>query len=741
MKYSKPSNNSVTATMKHLLLMAFAILTIGCGEKKSDGVNVDELEDREGVFYLKLSNTPYTGKSFEFHENGNKKSELTLKEGKIDGLLLQWHANGQKKTEVNFKDGKQHGDVRGWHENGQKKSEETWKDGKQHGLAHLYYENGQMEQESNWKDGKGNGLITDWYEDGQKKAEGNWKDGKEEGPHTHWHENGQKKQVDNWKDGKTDGLTTNWDENGQKVGEVNFKDGKEDGLRVSWYKDGQKEQESNWKDGQMDGTLTLWHKNGKKMAQGTAKGGKSISRQFWNSKGEEVDSMEKAETSGGAERLLTLSVDGVEVTAKRIIKDFPKFEYFYIASTGAFSLDELRIGKTYDSVTGDPSANDPDIIFSDSFDYLEGEKLVDQKGWYSISKPADCYTIHKGSLISDKVKSGGNRLSSVATNTMSDIQIKIPDEVSFENEDSVYLSFLMRPEGTIGVGRWGGYFLVGAKPLDGKGILFGKPGSNSAPDDGKYAIDRQGGPHIVASSVEAEVNKTSFFVVKMESNASGKKVSELKPHAVQFSNLEERKGIRYLKNSDTPYTGEYFIVHRNGQKKATGSFKGGKKDGLVTSWHENGQKRFEVYFKDGRFHGLNLLWHENGQKEQEIYYKEGKKDGPSTMWYDDGQVQEKATYKEDELNGLGINWHQTGKKANEGIFKDGKADGLMTSWYKNGQKEVEGTFKDGKPEGLMTWLHDNGQKKGEANFKAGEAISEKYWNSKGEEVDSLEEAE
>ena len=63
----------------------------------------------------------------------------------------------------------------------------------------------------------------------------------------------------------------------------------------------------------------------------------------------------------------------------------------------------------------------------------------------------------------------------------------------------------------------------------------------------------------------------------------------------------------------------------------TGSFKGGKTDGLVTSWHEHGQKRFEVNFKDGRFHGLNLLWHENGQKEQEIYYKEGKKDGPSSQ--------------------------------------------------------------------------------------------------------------
>jgi hypothetical protein len=62
MRYSKLSNNSVTATMKHLLLMAFAILTIGCGEKKSDGVNVNELEEREGVFYLKDSKSPYTGK-------------------------------------------------------------------------------------------------------------------------------------------------------------------------------------------------------------------------------------------------------------------------------------------------------------------------------------------------------------------------------------------------------------------------------------------------------------------------------------------------------------------------------------------------------------------------------------------------------------------------------------------------------------------------------------------------------
>ena len=69
MKYSKPSNTSITATMKQLLVVALAMFIVSCGEKKSDGVNLDELENREGVRYLKGSNSPYTGEFFNFHEN------------------------------------------------------------------------------------------------------------------------------------------------------------------------------------------------------------------------------------------------------------------------------------------------------------------------------------------------------------------------------------------------------------------------------------------------------------------------------------------------------------------------------------------------------------------------------------------------------------------------------------------------------------------------------------------------
>ncbi len=74
-------------------------------------------------------------------------------------------------------------------------------------------------------------------------------------------------------------------------------------------------------------------------------------------------------------------------------------------------------------------------------------------------------------------------------------------------------------------------------------------------------------------------------------------------------------------------------------------------------------------------------------------------------------------------------------------FKDGKpADGPFTGWHENGQKKGEVTMKDGKPDGLITMWHENGQKMVEGTYKDGELVSPKFWNSKGEEVETEEEA-
>ena len=109
--------------------------------------------------------------------------------------------------------------------------------------------------------------------------------------------------------------------------------------------------------------------------------------------------------------------------------------------------------------------------------------------------------------------------------------------------------------------------------------------------------------------------------------------------------------------------------------------------------------------------------------------------------YPNGQKGAEANYKEGKRDGLIVLWHENGQKKEEVNMKDGKEDGLYLTWHENGQKSYEGIYKDGEPHGLFLEWHENSKKKLEVNWKDGELISEKFWNSKGEPVDTYEEAE
>tara|TARA_B100000963_G_scaffold292067_1_gene262276 strand:+ start:68 stop:481 length:414 start_codon:yes stop_codon:yes gene_type:complete len=116
--------------MKNLLLftvlVTLPLLLGGCWEKS---VNVEELEEREYISYLKGSDTPYTGKAFTIYNNG--KMETNFKDGKEHGLKTMLYKNGQKGLWAHFKDGKPDGLALQWHENGQKQGEAYFKDGVQ----------------------------------------------------------------------------------------------------------------------------------------------------------------------------------------------------------------------------------------------------------------------------------------------------------------------------------------------------------------------------------------------------------------------------------------------------------------------------------------------------------------------------------------------------------------------------------------------------------------------------------
>ena len=131
------------------------------------------------------------------------------------------------------------------------------------------------------------------------------------------------------------------------------------------------------------------------------------------------------------------------------------------------------------------------------------------------------------------------------------------------------------------------------------------------------------------------------------------------------------------------------------------------------------------------------------QERNGLFYKVNESE-PYSGWvkgmYDSGQAAELAQFKDGKRYGTVRSWHENGQKMGEGTFKDGEMDGFWTTWHENGQKETEGIMKDDKPDGLMTKWHENGQKMGEGTFKDGELLSAKYWNSKGEEVETEEES-
>ena len=188
---------------------------------------------------------------------------------------------------------------------------------------------------------------------------------------------------------------------------------------------------------------------------------------------------------------------------------------------------------------------------------------------------------------------------------------------------------------------------------------------------------------------------------------NGKKVE------AEFVSNEE--GIVKLKLN----SGKIFEVPANKLSKEDNEFIGSlaKPEGVTKKDLENREGIDYLKGSDTPYTGKVFALYENGKKKQEGNLKDGK------------------------MTGLWVGWHENGKKAVEGKFKDGTQNGLHVMWYGNEQKEFEANFKDGKYDGLVKAWHKNGEKAMETNFKDGVEISGKYWNSKGEPVDTYQEAQ
>ncbi len=147
--------------MKKLIILGallFPSLIASCGIDPSVSTNLsaqdvdaeirtatlDQLVERQGLYYEINSETPFTGLLRDVYPNGQKKREGNLVRGVLDGGMTAWYENGQKKYEGNFVNGKADGLVTTWYDNGQKKSEEVWVGGASQGKTGWDYDGNEL---------------------------------------------------------------------------------------------------------------------------------------------------------------------------------------------------------------------------------------------------------------------------------------------------------------------------------------------------------------------------------------------------------------------------------------------------------------------------------------------------------------------------------------------------------------------------------------------------------------------
>ena len=139
--------------MKHLLIIFSLLLT---SVSWSKDVDYNDLVKRDGLYYEKFTNEPFTGKTTGRIQNN-------YMNGKFEGEWLEYHENGQLKIKRNYKDGKLEGESLWYHKNGQLESKGNFKEDEKEGEWLHYRSNGKLWRKYYYKEGKKDGKWT-WYD-------------------------------------------------------------------------------------------------------------------------------------------------------------------------------------------------------------------------------------------------------------------------------------------------------------------------------------------------------------------------------------------------------------------------------------------------------------------------------------------------------------------------------------------------------------------------------------------------
>jgi antitoxin component YwqK of YwqJK toxin-antitoxin module len=159
------------------LLILFAVLMLFGVSGSVMGETIENLVLRDGLYFKKFSDVPFTGKVVEEGEKGS------IRDGKKEGPWVSYFDTGQLSTKGNYKNGEREGPWVSYHNNGQLFYKFNYKNGKVNGHGVTYHIGGKLLDEGNYKNGEREGphVSYDAFGYGVLTEKGNYNNDKKEG--------------------------------------------------------------------------------------------------------------------------------------------------------------------------------------------------------------------------------------------------------------------------------------------------------------------------------------------------------------------------------------------------------------------------------------------------------------------------------------------------------------------------------------------------------------------------------
>ncbi len=128
------------------------------------------IEEVEGLYYTKNGDL-YTGTYTEFYDNGVKRIEMNIEEGKRHGKITLYFENEQVKEVRSYFSGLMHGTWMTWNNQSVKIAEANYKKNKKHGKWYIWDDKGVKRYEMEYDEGKKVGTWSIWDDKGNLMKE------------------------------------------------------------------------------------------------------------------------------------------------------------------------------------------------------------------------------------------------------------------------------------------------------------------------------------------------------------------------------------------------------------------------------------------------------------------------------------------------------------------------------------------------------------------------------------------